>query len=137
MRQSAMKLSGHMEFEVIEQSADRVVAEMPVQAAIRNPFGVVHAGAMMWLADVCASILVAGRTDFVAGEKGFPLGIHLFASFVANQADGVLRSTSLFVKRGRQLSIVRTTIHGDKDRLLADLTTSHVPSSPSSTTSPA
>jgi len=126
-----MKLSGHMEFEVIEQSADRVVAEMPVQAGIRNPFGVVHAGAMMWLADVCASILVAGRTDFLPGEKGFPLGIHLFASFLANQPDGVLRATSAFVKRGRQLSVVRTTIHGNRERLLAEVTTSHVPSLPS------
>ncbi|MGH8738273.1 MAG: DUF4442 domain-containing protein [Burkholderiales bacterium] len=50
-----MKMQGSIEFTVTERSKDRVVSEMPVTAGIRNPFGVVHAGAMLWLADVTTS----------------------------------------------------------------------------------
>src|ERR1700757_3607754 len=100
-----MEVSGTIEFTVIEQTAERVVGEMPVQAGILNPFGVVHAGAMLWFADVCAPVLAYGSTSFTPGAAGFPLGISLAASFVGNQPDGVLRATSVFVKRGRQLSV--------------------------------
>lgn len=34
---------------------------------------------------------------------------------------------SVFVKRGRQLSVVRTTITGAEGRLVAEVTTSHMP----------
>ena len=121
-----MKVSGAIEFTITAQTADRVAAEMPVQAGVLNPFGVVHAGALLWLADVCATVLAAGKTEFVPGAAGFPLGINLSASLVGNQQHGVLRATSVFVKRGRQLSVVRTAITGDEGRLIADITTSHI-----------
>jgi phosphate:Na+ symporter len=41
--------------------------------------------------------------------------------------DGVFTATSVFVKKGRTLSVVRTTITGDGGRIIADVTTSHVP----------
>ena len=49
------KVTGHIEFEMVEQSPDRVVGRMPVQAGILNPFGTVHAVATLWLADVTTS----------------------------------------------------------------------------------
>jgi acyl-coenzyme A thioesterase PaaI-like protein len=63
-----------------------------------------------------------------AGASGFPLGVALCANFVGNQKDGVLTATSVFVKRGRQLSVVRTTVTGAGGRFIADVTTSHIPS---------
>ncbi len=64
--------------------------------------------------------------EFAPGAPGFPLGISLNAVFVGNQKDGVFKATSKFVKRGRQLTIVRTVITGAEDRLIADVTTSHI-----------
>jgi len=54
---------------------------MPVQPGVLNPFGIVHAGAMLWFADVCATILASGKTEFVPGAAGFPLGVSLNANF--------------------------------------------------------
>jgi|SRR5690242_18690524 len=122
-----MKIHGEIEFTIIEQSAEHVVAEMPLRAGILNPFGIVHAGAMLWLADVCATVLAYEKTEFVPDAPGFPLGVSLNANFVGNQKEGVFKATSKFVKRGRQLSIVRTTITGAKGRLIADITTGHIP----------
>ncbi|MDR3415894.1 MAG: PaaI family thioesterase [Nevskia sp.] len=122
-----MKVTGNIEFTVTEQSAERVVGTMPVQPGILNPFGVAHAGAMLWFADVCATILAFGTTEVTAGASGFPLAINLNAAFLGNQRDGTFTATSVFVKKGRTLSVIRTTITGEGGRLIADVSTSHIP----------
>ena len=121
-----MKVTGNIEFTITEQSAERVIGEMPVQKGILNPFGVAHAGAMLWFADVCATVLTFGPGEMQAGASGFPLAIHLNAAFLGNQKEGVFRASSVFVKKGRTLSVVRTTVSGDGGRVIADVTTSHV-----------
>ncbi|NKF23481.1 PaaI family thioesterase [Solimonas marina] len=123
-----MQVSGKIEFEIVERSTDTVIGEMPVQSGILNPFGVAHAGAILWFADVCATVLAFGDTEFTPGASGFPLAISLNAALLGNQKDGVFRARSTFVKRGRQLTVVRTTVSGADERLIADVTTSHVPS---------
>jgi len=122
-----MKFQGTLEFTITGQAAERVVGEMPVQPGLLNPFGVANAGAILWFADVCATVLVAGQAAVAPGAPGFPLAISLNANFLGNQKDGVFRATSSFVKRGRQVSVVRTVVTGAADRLIADITTSHVP----------
>jgi 1,4-dihydroxy-2-naphthoyl-CoA hydrolase len=117
---------GSIEFTITERREDRVVAEMPIQSGIKNPFGGVHAGAMLWFADVTATRLVLGERDMSEGMQGFPLAINLNANFVSNQTEGSLKATACFVKRGRTVSVVRTTVHGAADKLIADVTTSHV-----------
>ena len=121
-----MNVTGQIEFSITKVSSEEVVGEMPVQSGILNPFGVAHAGAMLWFADVCATILAFGSTEFVAGATGFPLAINLSAALLGNQKDGVFTATSRFVKRGRQLIIVRTAVTGAAGRLIADVTTSHI-----------
>jgi 1,4-dihydroxy-2-naphthoyl-CoA hydrolase len=121
-----MKLQGSIEFTVVEIESDRVVSVMPIQAGIKNPFGVVQAGAILWLADVTASILVLGGVTPSEGMKGFPLAISLNAHFLANQREGSFRAVASFVKKGRTVSVVRTVVTGESDRIIADVTTSHV-----------
>jgi uncharacterized protein (TIGR00369 family) len=122
-----MNVSGQIQFSIVEQSAERVVGEMPVQPGILNPFGTAHAGATLWFADVCATVLAFGGAEMKPGVSGFPLAISLNANLLGNQKDGVFRATSVFVKKGKRLSVVRTTVTGADDRLIADVTTSHVP----------
>ncbi|MGZ6238094.1 MAG: PaaI family thioesterase, partial [Syntrophales bacterium] len=77
-----MKFEGTIEFSVLEQTEERVVSEMPILAGIKNPFGVVHVGAIIWLADVTATVLVMGSAQVSEGMKGFPLAITLNANFI-------------------------------------------------------
>jgi uncharacterized protein (TIGR00369 family) len=121
-----MQVKGAIEFTITEHGADRAVSEMPIQAGIKNPFGGVHAGAMLWFADVTATRLVLGEREMSEGMQGFPLAISLNANFVGNQTEGVLTAVSTFVKRGRTVSVVRTTVTGAGGKLIADVTTSHV-----------
>ncbi len=121
-----MKFEGSIEFSIIEHTNDRVVSEMPIQAGIKNPFGVVHVGAILWLADVTATVLVMGSAQASEGMKGFPLAITLNANFIANQTEGLFTAVSSFVKRGHTVSIVRTLVYGADEKLIADVTTNHV-----------
>lgn len=121
-----MKIRGDLEFTITERSDERVVSEMPVGAGMKNPFGVIHAGAILWLADVTATVLVIGPGEATEGMKGFPLAINLNASFLGNQSEGSLKAVASFVKRGRTVSVVRTVVVGAGDKLIADITTSHV-----------
>jgi 1,4-dihydroxy-2-naphthoyl-CoA hydrolase len=57
--------------------------------------------------------------------KGFPLAINLNSNFLGNQTEGSFKAVSSFVKRGRTVSVVRTTVYGAGDKV-ADVNTSHV-----------
>lgn len=122
-----MKVEGRIEFQVTEQTPEMVIAEMPVQPGIKNPYGGVHAGAMLWLADVTATVLAMGSSDFKEGMAGFPLAITLNANFTGNQKEGKLKAIASFVKKGKSVSVVRTKVFGDNDKLIAEVTTTHVP----------
>lgn len=121
-----MKFEGSIEFVLVERTKDRVVSEMPVTAGVKNPFGVVQAGAMLWLADVTATILVMDSDQPSEGMKGFPLAISLNANFLGNQKEGSFKAVSTYVKHGRTVSVVRTAVSGADGKLVADVTTSHV-----------
>ena len=121
-----MKIEGKIEFTIVKNSSEQVVAEMPVQQGILNPYGIVNAGAMLWFADVCASVLVNGDREFAVGASGFPLGVSINANFVGNQDRGVLHATSEYAKRSRRINIVRTTITGDDNQTIATVTTKHI-----------
>jgi 1,4-dihydroxy-2-naphthoyl-CoA hydrolase len=121
-----VKVQGSIEFTVTERSPEKVTSVMPIQPGIRNPFGVVHAGAMLWFADVTATILVLGGAEPAEDMKGFPLAISLNANFLSNQREGSFRAVASFVKKGTTVSVVRTVVYGEAERVIADVTTSHV-----------
>lgn len=110
-----LKIEGKIEFDVVEHVPERVVSEMPIQPGVMNPYGVVHAGAILWFADVTASILLLGSSHPTEGMAGFPLAITLNANFISNQKEGKLRAVATFVKKGKKSiscersSQVRTT----------------------------
>ncbi|HVG20780.1 MAG TPA: PaaI family thioesterase [Blastocatellia bacterium] len=121
-----MRVEGSIEFTILEQRPEQVISEMPIQPGILNPYGVVHAGAILWLADVTATVLAMGSTQFDEAVAGFPLAISLNAYFASNQKSGTFRAVASFVKKGKTVSVVRTTVSGENDKLIADVSTNHV-----------
>ena len=119
--------SGAIEFEIVEQHPDRVVGRMNVQPGILNPFGTVHAGAMVWFADVCATRLAIGDAKLGEGGAGFQLAIDLHTVLLGNRRDGALTAEARFVRQGKRVSVVRIAVTGPDGRLLMELTSTHVP----------
>ena len=118
---------GEIEFFIDEREDECVVSRMPVTAGVLNPFGTVQAGAMLWLADVTATLLAIGKTGIGQKGQGFPLAINLNANLLSNQRSGDIRAESRFVRKGRRITVVRTRVIGEGDRLLAEVMTTHVP----------
>lgn len=123
-----MEVQGHIKFTVIERSSEEVISEMPIQPGILNPFGTVNAGATLWLADVNASVLVLEGVNPERGMKGFPLAININANLLGNNTAGAFVAKSNYVKKGRTVSVVKTTVTDTSGKLIAEVTTSHVQS---------
>ncbi len=121
------KRFGNIEFFIQERNEEFVISHMPVKPGILNPFGTIQAGALIWLADVTASVLAL--TGYTIGEdgKGFPLAIDLHTTLIGNQKDGEIKAEARFVRKGRNVLVIRTRITGNDDRLLAEVTSTHIP----------
>ena len=59
--------------------------------------------------------------------KGFPLAIDLHRTLIGNQKEGEIKAESRFVSKESKVIVIRTQITGKNDRLLAELTSIHVP----------
>ncbi|MBL4758713.1 MAG: PaaI family thioesterase [Rhizobiales bacterium] len=125
---SGFLYKGEIEFSVQSVNEESASATMPVKPGIHNPFGTVHAGAILWFADVTATVLAMGKMDAAEAEPGFPLAINLSANLIGNVTTGELRANARFVKKGRRVTTIRTEVTDQTGRLLVDVTTTHIPS---------
>ena len=121
-----MHYEGGLVFDIVSDTPEETVAHMPVTPTMHNPFGTVHAGALIWFADVTATTLALQGRPVAPGMSGFPLAINLAAQLLGNCREGVLVAKARFVKRGRTLAVVRTSVHGPDESLLIEVTTSHL-----------
>ena len=121
------KRTGNIEFYIEERTDDYVISRMPVTKGIRNPFGTVQAGAMIWLADVTATVMAIGNSEIGEDGRGFPLAVDLHTTLLGNQRDGEIRAKARVVRRGKRVIVIRTRVTGNEGRLLAELTSTHIP----------
>ncbi|WP_053981077.1 PaaI family thioesterase [Marinagarivorans algicola] len=121
-----MDYQGTIRFTLLSQSNDEVTSKMPVEKGILNPFGIVNAGAIIWFADVTASVLLLENSNPQEGMKGFPLAININANLIGNAKSGNFFATSTYVKKGRTVSVVHTVVTDEKQNIIADVTTNHV-----------
>jgi 1,4-dihydroxy-2-naphthoyl-CoA hydrolase len=103
------------------------IASIVIEPHHCNPTGNINGGVMLSAADNL-STGTANRAYFEKfGEQKFMVGIDLHAVMLANQQGGTIRVTATPVRVGRRVTVIRTQVFGDGDRLLAEVTTTHVP----------
>jgi 1,4-dihydroxy-2-naphthoyl-CoA hydrolase len=119
--------SHQLRFTVEERSAELARGRMPIGDGMLNPFGTVHAGALLWFADVVATVCAIGDAAVGADGKGFPLAVTLNAQLLGNRRSGDLIAEARPVRRGKRLIVVRTEVKDEDGALLLDVTTTHMP----------
>ena len=119
--------TGEIEFFIKDRRDDCVISAMPVKEGILNPFGTVHAGALVWLADVTATVLALSQVEVGPEGRGFPLAINISTNLLGNQREGEIKAEARFVRQGKRVTIVRTRVTGAQEHLLAEVTTTHIP----------
>jgi 1,4-dihydroxy-2-naphthoyl-CoA hydrolase len=121
------ELSLGITWTIVESDDEHVICRMPFTDDLRSATGVVHAGAMLWIADLTATFLATNGAEVADDGRGFPLLIDLHASLLSNQQDGDIMAEARIVRRGRRVTVVRTRVSGVDDKTLAEVTTTHIP----------
>jgi uncharacterized protein (TIGR00369 family) len=102
-------------------------ATVEVESHHLNPTGNINGGLFLSMADN-ASTGAANRAYFEkTGERKFLVGVDLHAIMLANQQGGTIRVVSTPVRVGRRITVIRSQILGDSDKVLCEVTTTHVP----------
>lgn len=101
--------------EVVEMSRERVVATMPVDDRTRQPFGLLHGGASVALAETVASL----GAYMTAGEGQQGVGLEINANHIRAKTDGVVRATGSPIHLGRTTQVWSIEIRDEKDRLIS------------------
>ena len=91
-------LSEHLGIELVELTKERVVARMPVEKRVHQPFGLLHGGASVVLAETVASI----GAWLNVGESGkTAVGLEINANHVRGKRDGIVTATATPLHLGR------------------------------------
>lgn len=105
------ELATAMGIELLEATEERVVARMPVTGN-RQPFGLLHGGASVVLAETVGSIAAALH----AGAEHYPVGIEIGATHHRAATDGHVTGVATPISRGRTLATYEIVIRDDADR---------------------
>jgi len=91
-------LADSLGIDVLELTADRVVATMPVDQRTRQPFGILHGGASVALAETVASL---GATANVDREEFVAVGLEINANHLRAKSEGIITATATPIHLGR------------------------------------
>lgn len=101
-----------IEFETV--SPERVVATMPVDERTHQPFGLLHGGASVALAETVASVGAALN----AGPGRTAVGLEINANHLRPKRSGLVRATAVPVHLGRTTSVWEIRIADEQERLI-------------------
>jgi uncharacterized protein (TIGR00369 family) len=88
--------------EIVEATPERVVATMPVGPRVHQPFGLLHGGASVALAETVAS---TGAWMNVDQSAEMVVGIEINANHLRARRDGTVTATATPVHVGRRTQV--------------------------------
>ena len=103
-----------------------IEATMPVTSKVHQPYGILHGGASIALAETVGSVLSAVSID----HKQFKsVGMQMTANHLRPKKDGTVTARAEFVKKGRTVHLVKIEIRDEKNEMISycHLTNSIVP----------
>lgn len=101
--------------EMISLDPERVVATMPVDERTRQPFGILHGGASVGLAETVASVAALLNID---REKYVAMGLEINANHVRAKSEGVVTAIGTPLHRGRTTQLWEIRIVDEQERLI-------------------
>lgn len=105
--------------ELVDIGDDFATLEMPIGDHARQPFGLLHGGVSLLLAESAASMHACWGVDL---SKRVPVGIEVTCSHLSSATDGSVRAHATVTKRGRTLIRHKIDIiHIESDRVLCEV----------------
>jgi len=101
--------------EITEAGKRRVVARMPVGPKVHQPFGLLHGGASVALAETVAS---TGAWMNVDRERETIVGIEINANHIRGKRDGVVTAVATPVHVGRRTQVWEIRITDEEEKVV-------------------
>jgi 1,4-dihydroxy-2-naphthoyl-CoA hydrolase len=106
-------LADTLGIEVVELTATRVIATMPVDQRTRQPFGILHGGASLALAETVASL---GATANVDRQEFVAVGLEINANHVRAKSAGTVTATATPIHIGKTTHVWDVRIIDEEER---------------------
>ena len=104
-----------LEIKILEASPEKVVATMPVQSKVHQPFGLLHGGASVALAETVASF---GAFMSVADQGMMAVGLEINANHLRGVRDGIVTATATPIHKGRTTQVWNIEIKDGNDKMV-------------------
>ena len=101
--------------EITHLEEGKVVATMPVDERTRQPFGLLHGGASVALAETVASV---GAYELVDKEVEAVAGLEINANHVRPKTEGVVTAVATVLHQGKSTQVWDIKITDEQDRLI-------------------
>ncbi len=108
-------LAGLMDIEIVELSPKRAIARMPVTSKHHQPYGILHGGASVVLAETIASI---GGWFLVAPEGKVVVGQEINANHLRPIREGMLSAEGQCVHQGKNSQVWEIKIFNEHRKLV-------------------
>ena len=128
-RFSARGLAATLGITFVELTRERVVARMPVEPRVHQPFGLLHGGASVALAETVASVAAWLHID---QEREAAVGLEINANHVRSKREGTVTATATPAHIGRTTHVWDVRIVDEAERLVcvSRCTVAIVPTAP-------
>lgn len=111
----ANTLIGTLGIEFKQLEKERVVCTMPVGPKTHQPFGILHGGASVALAETAASIAAFLNVN---PETHYPVGLEINANHVRGKKEGIVTATATPLHIGRTTMVWQVEIKDEQERLV-------------------
>ncbi len=108
-------LQGALGIRITEITDEHVIGTMPVDSRTHQPFGILHGGASIALAETVASIGAASRID---REKFVAVGQEINGNHIRSVTSGVVTATGRAVHVGRTSQVWSIEIATEDGKLV-------------------
>lgn len=108
-------LIGALGIEIKEMTKERAVATMPVNSSTHQPFGLLHGGASVALAETLASMATWNLID---QENEITVGLEINANHIRGKKDGIVTAIATPLHQGRTTMVWDIKIVDEQEKLI-------------------
>lgn len=123
---SANTLMETLEIQFSDLGEDFMEATMPVSPKVHQPYGILHGGASIALAETVGSVLSATSIDI---QKFKSVGMQMTSNHLRPKREGVVTARAEFVRKGSRVHLIKIEIRDEEGQMVCycHLMTSIVP----------
>lgn len=114
-----------LDIQFTDFGEDFIEATMPVSSKVHQPYGILHGGASIALAETVGSVLSVISVD---SKKFKAVGLQMNANHIRPKKEGIITARAEFIRKGRTVHLLKIEIKDEEGKMISycQLTTSIV-----------